>query len=156
MPVIKIHTEEDFNYVLSTSSKIVIDFGAVSWCGPCRMMEPKFHALSNEPQYKDITFLNVDVDENPNLAKSFVESGIPLFVSMIDGVAVHKVTGANEGKLRGMIDTLANTPTQSKVGNMNNKSIATNDANAANAARDLSELEQPRSIDDEDYEYETS
>lgn len=54
---------------------LVIDFNA-DWCGPCRRFEPVFAKLAKEFR-KKATFVSVNVDECPALARQFRVMSIP-------------------------------------------------------------------------------
>ena len=56
----------------------VIDFNA-TWCGPCRMFAPTFEKMEKKYEGK-ITFLSVDVDENPDMAAQYEVQSIPTVV----------------------------------------------------------------------------
>ena len=56
----------------------VIDFNA-TWCGPCRMFAPTFEKMGKKYEGK-ITFLSVDVDENPDMAAQYEVQSIPTVV----------------------------------------------------------------------------
>lgn len=77
------------------SGKVIVDFYA-DWCGPCKRFAPKFQDLSEKDEFKNITFLKVDVDENQALSEKFNISSLPTFVFIKDGKIVHTLEGANE------------------------------------------------------------
>ena len=56
----------------------VIDFNA-TWCGPCRMFAPTFEKMEKKYEGK-ITFLSVDVDENPDMGAQYEVQSIPTVV----------------------------------------------------------------------------
>ena len=56
----------------------VIDFNA-TWCGPCRMFAPTFEKMEKKYEGK-ITFLSVDVDENPDMAAQYEVQSLPTVV----------------------------------------------------------------------------
>ena len=75
------------------SSKIaVVDFWA-TWCGPCKMMAPVFHTVA-EDMKDEVSFFNVDVDENPGLAASNKVFSVPTLILYKDGVEVSRSVGA--------------------------------------------------------------
>ncbi len=71
---------------------VVVDFFA-TWCGPCKMIAPKFEELSK--MYPSIAFLKVDVDESAELTEKFDIRAMPTFVFLRDGILVHKIEGAD-------------------------------------------------------------
>ena len=67
------------------SKAAVVDFSA-TWCGPCQMLAPILDELSGEVD-------NVDVDENPDLAREFRIMNIPAVVALKDGQIVGQQIG---------------------------------------------------------------
>lgn len=72
------------------SKAAVVDFSA-TWCGPCQMLAPILEELSGEVDSVD--FYNVDVDENPDLAREFRIMNIPAVVALKDGQIVGQQIG---------------------------------------------------------------
>lgn len=56
--VIDISSTDEFNEALETAgdSLVVVDY-STSWCGPCKIIAPKFDEFSE--QYKNVAFLKV-------------------------------------------------------------------------------------------------
>merc|ERR1719456_542396 len=77
----------------------VIDFTA-TWCPPCQMIKPKFHAMAEEDAFSGITFYQLDVDANKEGSQAAGIQCMPTFQFFKDGNKVDELQGANEGKLR--------------------------------------------------------
>ena len=60
---------------------VVIDLYA-DWCGPCRMLAPVLAELENE--YPDVKFCKINVDNDPELAKAFNVTSIPMVAFVKD------------------------------------------------------------------------
>ncbi len=77
--------------VLDHKGKVFIDFHAV-WCGPCKVTEPIVKELSEE--IKDMKFVSVDVDQNPQITQQHSVFSIPTFMIFKDGKLVGQFVGA--------------------------------------------------------------
>jgi thioredoxin 1 len=91
MSVTHIQTDKFQTEVLDQKGVVLVDFYA-EWCGPCKMTAPILDQLSDEK--KDIKFVKVDVDKNPDLASQYSVFSIPTFVVVKDGKVVHQFSGA--------------------------------------------------------------
>ena len=69
---------------------VIADFSA-TWCGPCRMLSPVMEELSEEK--KDITFINIDCDECPDIAGRYNIMSIPAVLLFKDGQKVAETVG---------------------------------------------------------------
>ena len=61
MTVVSIVSHQQYLNVLATKEKLVIIDFTASWCGPCKVISPVFHALA--AQYPNVLFASLDVDE---------------------------------------------------------------------------------------------
>lgn len=97
---IKDKAEFDRKVKKAEGKLIVVDFTA-SWCGPCRMIGPKFEEMSKE--FTDVIFFKVDVDDSSDVAEQEGVSAMPTFKFYKNGRKIDELCGASEEKLRALI-----------------------------------------------------
>ncbi|MBM6840093.1 thioredoxin [[Clostridium] spiroforme] len=85
----EIINSSNFNEITSKGI-VLVDFFA-NWCGPCKMLAPVLEETANE--MKNVTFVKVDVDQEPGLAGKYGIQAIPHMVIFKDGKAVDSITG---------------------------------------------------------------
>ena len=61
---------------------VVIDFYA-DWCGPCKVLEPKFQELADK--HKNIKFAKINVVNHPIITRRFDVKSIPNITIFRDG-----------------------------------------------------------------------
>ena len=97
MAAIDVGSEKEFDAKISGAGDklVVIDY-STTWCGPCKVIAPKFDELSDK--YSDSIFIKVIGDASPDASKLMKREGVrsvPSFHYFKNGEKVDVVNGAN-------------------------------------------------------------
>lgn len=83
-------TLKAFKAILDKNELVVVDFSA-PWCGPCKMITPKFNEWSKE--YNTMSFVKIDIEVNSETAEEYDISSIPAIVFFKDGKRKKTIVG---------------------------------------------------------------
>jgi thioredoxin 1 len=89
----------DYPSLLKEPGVKVLKFTA-TWCGPCKVVAPKFEQLAKD---HNVMCLNVDIDEEADLAKHYNIASVPTFVILKNDKLAHRMTGTDMKKLEQMV-----------------------------------------------------
>ncbi|KAF1898046.1 hypothetical protein Lal_00032810 [Lupinus albus] len=103
--VTEVNNDTFWPIVKAAGDKTVVLDMYTQWCGPCKVIAPRFQELSEK--YLDVVFLKLDCNqENRPLAKELGIRVVPTFKILKDNKVVKEVTGAKFDDLVLAIDTV--------------------------------------------------
>ena len=96
--------------VIKNYPVVVID-NYTSWCGPCKIVVPKFAKLAQHYDKKGILFVKEDAEKNFGQCPKI--RGVPCFHFYVEGDYVEKYTvvGADLDKVEENLREIINSPT---------------------------------------------
>ncbi len=90
--------------VLQAEKPVLVDFWA-AWCRPCQMVAPILDELAEEYNGR-ITFVKIDVDQNPKTPAKFGIMSIPTLLVFKKGKPVSHIVGFRpKEELKRTLDT---------------------------------------------------
>ncbi len=91
MAEVNVNEESFEDEVLKAELPVLVDFSA-EWCGPCKMVDPIVHELSEDWAGK-VKVVKIDADESPGILMKFGVMGIPTLMFFVNGEVKERVTG---------------------------------------------------------------
>lgn len=84
--------DSDFATTIKQNPNVIVDCYA-DWCAPCKMIAPIIEALAEDYTGR-VTFVKLDVDDNPQTAMLYRIQGIPTLLFFKNGKHVDTQVGA--------------------------------------------------------------
>lgn len=98
-------TDNEFENLLQENEKVAVKYYA-DWCGSCKLFKPKFKRISNEDDFQDIKFLDVNAEESPDARKKAGVTNLPFFAIFKNGELVESVSSSKEEVVRELVQKL--------------------------------------------------
>lgn len=90
MSVVIINKDNFENEIMNSEKTVLLDFWA-GWCGPCKMISPIIDDIAKE--HPEIKVGKINVDEQPEIAKSFNIMNIPSLFVLKNGKITNRSAG---------------------------------------------------------------
>ncbi len=98
-------TDADIQSRLSENSKVIVKYYA-DWCGSCKLFAPKFKRIAKDEKYQDVTFLEVNAEQNPEARNLAKVTNLPFFATFNNGELVGSVAASKEDAVTNLLNTL--------------------------------------------------
>lgn len=102
---VEVVNDSTFKEKINKNEKVVVKYYA-DWCGSCRLFKPKYRRLSENDEYKDVAFLDVNAEENQEARKLAGVTNLPYFAAFKKGELVDAVATAKEDAVVELIEKL--------------------------------------------------
>jgi thioredoxin 1 len=99
-------TDAEFKQLIDSNEKVVVKYFA-NWCGNCRLFAPKFNRMSDKDEYKDVKFLDINAEENPEARKLGGVNNLPFFAVFKGGKLLAADSTSKEEMVEKLIQQLA-------------------------------------------------
>jgi thioredoxin 1 len=93
--MVSIVSDTEFLAELSVHKKILVKY-YTDWCGSCRMFRPKFIRLSEDQNYNNIRFLDVNAENNAVARNMARVTHFPSFAIFLNGEFIDSVASSRE------------------------------------------------------------
>lgn len=100
---VTVANDQNFQSLLTENDLTVVKYYA-DWCGSCKLFAPKYRRVSEEEQYSDIAFLDVNAEENPQARHAAGVNNLPFLAVFKNGELVAGDASSKEEYLRSLID----------------------------------------------------
>lgn len=107
-PVREIKQKAELDKLIKDDKLVAVQAHA-EWCGPCKVIAPKFDEQAVDEANKDVVFARFDIDDVPDLANELGIRSVPAFFFFKDGNKVDNVSGANPPALTKAVKTLTSS-----------------------------------------------
>lgn len=91
---ITITSEDQFNNLLNEKKPLILKFTG-KYCAPCTITKAPFEKVSKEKEFKDIGFIELDVQSPVGgaISSEFKIVGVPTFIYIRDGKEIKRIVG---------------------------------------------------------------
>lgn len=100
--MIEVNNISELQIIFNKYKNVILKFSA-EWCSPCKRIHPLFKKLSNEEEYNNIKFVNIDVDICRDICDKYQIEGMPTFILIENETELYRFSGASENKLLDML-----------------------------------------------------
>ncbi|MCS7004724.1 MAG: thioredoxin family protein [Cytophagales bacterium] len=97
--------DSNFQNFLNENPKVIVKYYA-DWCGNCRLFKPKYKRLSDDERFKDIVFLYVNAEHNPQARQLAHVNNLPFFAIFKNGTLLNSVATSKEETVLELLEQL--------------------------------------------------
>ena len=98
-------SDNDFQEVINSNQKVVVKYFA-DWCGSCRLFSPKFKRMSDDENFANIAFVDINAETSPEARKLANVTNLPFFAVFKNGQLLDSVAASKEEAVLALIHKL--------------------------------------------------
>ncbi|MCS7073456.1 MAG: thioredoxin family protein [Bacteroidia bacterium] len=98
-------TDAEFQDWLQKHPKVIVKFFA-NWCGNCKLIAGDFRKLSENPEFQNISFVDINAEENPITRKLAGVSNLPFIAVFLNGNLLEGCATSNVQYIKNLASNL--------------------------------------------------
>jgi thioredoxin 1 len=102
---VNISDDSNFKKQLDAHDKIAVKYYA-DWCGSCKLFAPKYKRLSDDERFKDIVFLDINAEKNPEARRAGEVKNLPTFAIFKNGKLIESLASSKEDAVVELLEKL--------------------------------------------------
>ncbi len=103
---VHILTDNEFSQTLASHDRVIVKYYA-DWCGSCKLFAPKYRRLSEDERFANVTFVDINAEENPDARKLANVDNLPFFATFKDGKLLEGGATAKEDVVLSMLEKVS-------------------------------------------------
>ena len=100
-------SDEDYQKYIQDNQIVLLRFYS-DWCGTCRLFHSLFVSLSEEDRFRDVLFLEINLDNNAKAKEDFNVNTVPSYALLREGKLIEFVSPSSEDQIDSLINKLEN------------------------------------------------
>lgn len=102
---VEVLNDDTIKKVVESNDKIIVKFYA-SWCGSCKLLDPKYNRLSAEDNYNEVGFYKLDAEANQEARKMVGVNSLPFIATFKNGELLDAKATTKEERIVEMLERL--------------------------------------------------
>lgn len=97
--------DSNFESLVQENKLVIVKYYA-DWCGTCKLFSPKYKRISEEQDFSEVAFLDVNAEKNPLARKAGAVKNLPTFAIFKEGQLIETMPTGKEEVVKELLGKL--------------------------------------------------